>query len=259
VVTGAGQVLEDIWKNPGALVDWMDQEIPIPGLRGYYRGLTEGRFSFFDVICLIAAMTSIPRTATAPIVRPMTGDGIVAASAQGGSDVDGLGLTLGILSAVTGAVIALIDCEVVEGKSFAAWMRFVFVIDACVSICYVSRTLLRQESTDGLIAGIVLIGAGMPLAGYYFYRASYDRAPFGSLSALLLVYSMVHAGVERLNDHSDLQIASYSILGFETLAMGLVRSYVQWWAKKPLHPAPALGVAGIKLACACTRAGLNNA
>jgi hypothetical protein len=51
-----GEALHELWANPRKIVEWLDSRIEIPFVSGFYRGLTGNELSFFDVVCLLAAI-----------------------------------------------------------------------------------------------------------------------------------------------------------------------------------------------------------
>jgi hypothetical protein len=60
VVDVIGSALHQLWASPEKVIDWLDTEIEVPFFSGFYRGLTDaGRFSIFDLCCLMAAIPAV--------------------------------------------------------------------------------------------------------------------------------------------------------------------------------------------------------
>jgi hypothetical protein len=255
VTTTAGAWLHDLWANPRSIVDWFDQEIYVPGLSGYYRGLTGKTLSALDLIALAAAvMGADPGSVRGQVQR---------AAATPAVDFDDVyGVILGIVSAVSSSVVAGIDCQITDAKTYSAAMRYVFIIDALASLSAIARAINKHTDPGAIkISGMMIcLLVGVPALIYNFSRASYTRGPIGAVTALLMLVSTIGIAYEDLKEADAKLIAAYSILGFETLAMAGVRAYVQGWkagaAGRPLNPIPTGVVVGIKFACAATRVGL---
>jgi hypothetical protein len=56
VITAVGEMLHVLWENPDKVMKWMDAEVPLPFLNGFYEGLAGKKLSVLDVFCLLVSI-----------------------------------------------------------------------------------------------------------------------------------------------------------------------------------------------------------
>ena len=58
-IMAIGQMLHALWMHPEKLVAWLDSNLPVPFLNGFYRGLTGNDLSLLDVCCLMSSISTV--------------------------------------------------------------------------------------------------------------------------------------------------------------------------------------------------------
>jgi hypothetical protein len=254
----AGEALHELWANPRKIVEWLDSRIEIPFVSGFYRGLTGNELSFFDVVCLLAAIPGsihgismeTPRSMAmvqgaegrphfewASLERSHAGAPMLQAGAAGGDDrteLQTLGAVCASLFMSIGIFTATLDATFLAGTSnkdskrdpsdvmTVSRLNLGVALFAGLSMVFAGGVWQEEVAIPGLFAvGGVIFFKGCPrLDKKLELKEGRSR---GWLGDLLLVGLNSYFFANAIKDGDDKSIA-YNTLGLvEVLAIAVVR------------------------------------
>jgi hypothetical protein len=238
VVSAAADALHAAWANPNGMLDWLDQTLPVPFLRGFYKGLTGNNFSIFDVVCLAAA---IPASIIGggPSVRVP----IVSAAAMGAT-VPKPPTTQQKAGAaaqwfmVAGCFTTGLSAGVALGLPASdARTDILGAIDKCMTIAAVLCTTVEGDELWEEIVVPTLIGVGGGVLG----AMKYFGKPISTITdpALVLRFAVSIVQLARGAKRGDANTIAYQSISAAQVLISLSARYATQRGKKP-QPAWAI-------------------
>ncbi len=289
VLVDSGTLLSIGAKNASAVFDWLDTEIELPFLSGYYNGITEGKLTPLDLVALGAAsIMTIGETIVHDITKRILSyehcPAAFCTEAAPGTAVfvsesyytidkelavalpnieNDWTFALGIVSAVTGTLIVGLDCEYTAG-SFSSAQRLLLQLDAAANFGYLSAAIATAAGSSGVedLAFVVLWLVGVTQAVNYLNLPQYRRSPVGAITSIITIFGLLKVLFAQtfssaLSARQDAEMwGTGSILILEQVLGAFIRYYVQK-SQKSLPGTLTAAAMGTKLGLAVTRNVVN--
>jgi hypothetical protein len=252
-----GSTLHQFWASPGKVIDWLDTEIEIPFFSGFYRGLTDaGRFSIFDLCCLVTAIpavliggdtpsaaapravgvisTQAPLNAPAPLI-PVLGAG--ASNPAGSSpSVHSAGFAFRVIGCLFNTIDAGITSGTKDGKDFGTFVA------AMNAVCTLGGVLCDVWENDSKTKAEVMSGLAGGLVGLILLALAKKETRTDRLDALAWLNVLVQASWLNLEGAADVMGMMHTdsnvyVMQAISTVQALMNAMVR--VKRPLRPALA--------------------
>ena len=266
VVEAAGAALGALRDSPTAIIDWMDKPLGKGFLNGFWRGLTDNNFSFFDAGCLLPAILtelgllpsyyslqpSQPGTSAVRPMRPM-------AAQSTNDDLKQATLAFMIAGCIASAASATATAATSRDMKGAANYpaRGLTVISLACSLGFAVCGAWENDTDKQAIALTTVVGVLLTAIGVGFALADSDgrgtiRAGLLGLNAVLSFARLIVAfGTGGSAGH-----VSYLFLGLVSALLMFVVSTIVNTQNKPFDPVRAVGYGLLQGALAGGQAAL---
>jgi hypothetical protein len=218
-----GDVLHELWANPGAVVDWFDTPLDIPGLRTFYEELFSNKLSLLDFVCAVAAVgiSAVGAlTGSSSAKRQIRAFGTMTPPLQPGAlnetAVNDFAIAFLAIGILTTAVDTGLTAGTVEGSQLSTGLN------ALVSVGAAALALAEDNNLKydlGACAAAVFVGM-------LFARVSDDerRTLINTALAVLMIFHWVFVGID--SEKQSGRGTAYSVLSAVQLLGSLaIRGY----------------------------------
>ena len=247
-----GKALHGMWAKPEAVIDWLDQTIPVPFFSGFYRGLTGNRLSAYDLGCMVAAIPAVLFEKVSPshkiemrhgFRQPRHASPIIPVATGAGDHVsDSARDQLAIAEKVFGGANAIttgLDSFFTASLPSNGGTTFTKAVAALNAVTNIGATVCHAWESDPFaesvaLSSLMFLGVDLVALALATFDAGRRDKLLQALTCVNANYQIIHFFVTMFLPNANIKTISVDLLSaVQATLAGVVRT-----GKRPLEPLP---------------------